>query len=397
MEKKHVLIIEGFPPPHWWLIENGYKITWMNTVDRIRDRKGYNRKIGIPVNATVEEWVSLAKAVHSFDPFDSIINCREANQDITYFIAKALGLKWHDINVIESVNNKFMMRKKFDLAGIHNLKFDLIKNKEVLDKFTDECRFPIVLKPLSASGSKGIHVVNNKRESFEAFRNMKNMGIEIAIAEEFIEGDEYSVEAFSQNGEHYVLCVTKKYKNAITCVETGHSLPAKLNKEIEKEIINYVRQALTILEVDTGITHTELFITKDGPIIVESHLRMGGDCIPILIKEALNIDMIDIWMNAIVEDKNYVPVPQSKEDQFAAVWFKESQVEGKVVAVNNIAEVEEMEGVIKIELQKKVNDIVIPTIDSSSRLCFVITKAKCPEKALNIAKSAIEKINYVIE
>ena len=75
-----------------------------------------------------------------------------------------------------------------------------------------ELSYPVIVKPLDRSGSRGI----TKLESADGLEDAINVAIEqgfedAALVEEFVEGNEYSVEYISWEGTHRFLALTYKF------------------------------------------------------------------------------------------------------------------------------------------------------------------------------------------
>ena len=102
-----------------------------------------------------------------------------------------------------------------------------------------------------------------------------------ALVEEFAEGQEYSVEFISYQGEHHFLALTHKYTTgAPHFIETGHLQPAPVDAQTLERVKQVVVHALDTLELKNGASHSELKIDENGNIrIIEIGGRMGGDCI----------------------------------------------------------------------------------------------------------------------
>lgn len=396
-EMKHVLILDGFPPPHMWLLEKGYRVTWLVPVDMIRLRDGYTRIVGLPTDSNWDEWVNMAVEIHKIDPIDSLMSFSETHQEVTSIIAKKLQLKWHEIETIELINNKHSMRKKLHSVGAHNLKYELVKNERALIELVEKWKVPVILKPIDSYGSEGIHLIRCLEDARKAWEMFEELNYSEGLVEEFIIGEEFSVEAFSEDGKHHIIGITKKFKDTVTFIEKGHYFPAVLNNNEMEEINIYINKILTLLGVKDGVTHTELIITESGPVIIETHLRLAGDRIPDLVKESIGIDMVDVWMDSIVNGIKYMPNKTINQPQkYAAIWFKENNKKGEIKEINNFDIAKNIEGIIKIESMKKIGDLVNITHNSSSRLCFAIAIGDNPEQALNIAKQAIDTIEYTI-
>ncbi|MFS1350589.1 ATP-grasp domain-containing protein [Enterococcus faecium] len=100
------------------------------------------------------------------------------------------------------------------------------------------------------------------------------------IIEEFLIGEELSVEIFCSNGEPQVIQITdKKTTGAPHFVELEHNEPADLDTKDESEVVNLAKSAVLSCGIDQGAAHVEIMLTKDGPKLIELGARLGGDFI----------------------------------------------------------------------------------------------------------------------
>lgn len=196
------------------------------------------------------------------------------------YVANAMRLCGNSMECTMKSTNKYLMRQAFQNAGDPSpkcLKVDLYTN---LDSLILE--YPIIVKPTDRSGSRGIYKVNNKTMLSNAVEKAINESFEKkALIEEFIEGEEYSVEYLTVNGRHHFLALTRKYTTgAPRFVEKGHMEPAKVEDFVLAKIKSVVEKALDTLEIRNGASHSEVKIDDIGRIwIIEIGGRMGGDLI----------------------------------------------------------------------------------------------------------------------
>ncbi|MBR2683318.1 MAG: ATP-grasp domain-containing protein, partial [Atopobiaceae bacterium] len=142
--------------------------------------------------------------------------------------------------------------------------------------------YPLIVKPSDRSGSRGITKIECPSElgpALEAAWDVSFAGT--ALIEEFLKGDEFSVECISWKGEHTILQVTRKFTTgAPGFIETGHIEPPLLSEEAIVHVKEVVSHALTTLGVWQGAAHAEVKMDADGRVgIVEIGSRMGGDFI----------------------------------------------------------------------------------------------------------------------
>lgn len=197
------------------------------------------------------------------------------------YVANEMGLSGNTMECTKISTNKYEMRRAFKNNNVKTPLFEIIDNVKDIDKL-NEMKYPIIVKPTDRSGSRAITKIEKQEQLVDAIEKAIESSFEKrAIVEEYIDGQEYSVEGITFKGEHKFLTITKKVTTgAPNFIETGHIEPVNLSKEMEEKIYSEISKALTALKITNSATHTEFKINKDGEIrIIEIGARMGGDCI----------------------------------------------------------------------------------------------------------------------
>src|SRR5581483_4851638 len=125
------------------------------------------------------------------------------------------------------------------------------------------------------------------------------------ILEEYIEGQEYSVETITwSKGNHLILGITqKKTTPPPFFVELGHIFPAVLPEDEAASIVHVLQGALDVLGIESGASHTEVKLTPHGPMVIEVGGRLAGDFIPKLVWMSTKMNPYLLELSAIVGDK----------------------------------------------------------------------------------------------
>lgn len=200
-----------------------------------------------------------------------------ANITVQY-LAEKLGLPGNSAECINCSTNKYAMRKAMRAAGVPVPYFQVTDGTEKIAVPS----YPVIVKPTDRSGSRAITRVERKEELQEAIRNAIDQSFEKkAIIEEYISGQEYSMEAISYEGTHTCLAITKKFTTGDPhYIEIGHLEPAPLEPELREKIIQEIFRALDALKIRNGASHSEFRVDESGNVrIIEIGSRMGGDCI----------------------------------------------------------------------------------------------------------------------
>ena len=189
------------------------------------------------------------------------------------YVANGLGLCGNTMECTEKSTNKHAMRLAFEAGGDPSPKSILVHSAEELQAAALE--YPVIVKPVDRSGSRGITKVECSEGLADAIENAKGQGFEkAALVEEFAVGQEYSVECISHQGQHHFLAMTKKFTTgAPGFVETGHIQPAPVQPEQLAAVKQVVFHALDTLGIRNSASHSELKISPAGTIRL---IEIGG-------------------------------------------------------------------------------------------------------------------------
>lgn len=218
------------------------------------------------------------------------------NNIVATYVANKMGLTANSMETVERSTNKHLMRDTFAKCGDSSPRSFLVTKEHRDEVDVSNMRFPLIVKPTDRSGSRGITLISSKEELPAALDAAFSCSFEgAAVVEEFVTGEEFSVEYLSWEGEHHFLQMTKKFTTgAPHFIETGHLEPAPVSNELLDRTKAVVTHALDSLGVRYGASHSEVIIDSDGqPWIVEIGSRMGGDCIGSdLVELSTGIDFV---------------------------------------------------------------------------------------------------------
>lgn len=309
------------------------------------------------------------------------------------YVADRMGLAGNSPACVLKSTNKHAMRQAFEKHGDPSPKSILVENAD--DLLGVALKYPVIVKPLDRSGSRGITKLESPEKAANdpagpgnavpgtealaaAIENAKSQGFEKkALVEEFAEGQEYSVEGLSWQGEHRILTVTKKYSTgAPHFIETGHLQPAGLCRETEEKIRRVVVHALDSLEITCGASHSELKVAPDGTIrLIEIGARMGGDFIGSdLVPLSTGVDFVgEVIRCAMGQEPECFRSMPERPKRSAAVRFIFDRQD---LAVMDRLKAAHPEYLIRAEIQE-ISDM--PVTDSGSRFGAFLMAA--PETA----------------
>lgn len=232
---------------------------------------------------------------------------------------KGIGTKFADLFTDKSMQRDFAREHGFCIPEYRECE----KPEEAysfLDKFGK-----IVIKPLDSQSGRGVYTIEDKKKLLEKYSDSiywSNRRKAI-LAEEYIEGDEFTVDGLVINGHHYPLCISVKKmypQNLNISMKQSYSY---FSDKYDYDLLRFTNK--TFIEatgLPMGLTHSEYKAHNGKYYLIEAGARGGGsnlsskivpfmsgiDNYEYLIREALgeNVDEDKVKTNLFSKDKYVV-------------------------------------------------------------------------------------------
>lgn len=318
-------------------------------------------------------------------------------------VAEALGIIGIDTETALRATNKSLMRQCLKVNNVPVPEFIKASSYEEYLGAVKSFGTRFIVKPADNSGSRGVYLVDGGnvdggnedivKKTYAYSKKYSRCGD--IIVEEYMTGDEVSVETLSVNGECHVIQITDKLTTgAPNFVETGHSQPSRFSAETAYEIKETAIAAVKAIGITNGPSHTEIMVTAEGPKIVELGARLGGDCITThLVPLSTGVDMVECCIKiALGETPDY----SVKFSRGSAIRYFDSH-KGTIEKIDGVEEAEKTDGVCQISFVKNAGDKIDDITSSSDRIGFVIAGADTAADAAARCEEAMKKINIKIK
>lgn len=309
---------------------------------------------------------------------------------VTARLASRFDLPSTAAPIIETCRNKYALYLALQHSKIKYPKTKVIKNNMEIESALKEFSLPVVIKPVSGSGSVGVRACFTPSECSEYATFLLNSFPDGILLQEYIDGDEFSVETCSASGQHHILGITKKYLSPPPYfIESGHDFPTTLSLENEKQIRTSIIALLKKINYQFGFAHIELRIKDQNIWIIEVNPRLAGGMIPMLIEKSMDTNvlklLIDLYTNHPVE------IP-TQYHRFSSIRHCIPIHAGRIRKLSFSAP----ESVEVIRFLKKENDDFILQGDYRDRVAYIIVSdpdaVHCREKADAAVKKFIIEI-----
>jgi biotin carboxylase len=314
---------------------------------------------------------------------------REDSMLPVYEVAEELGRSLNPVSAIRVLNDKLAMRELLNRRGVSSVRHVTLGRRSEVRRALSDFGLPAIVKPTSLFGSRGVYLLRRGEDltAWEAI--VAGLGYDGPfLIEEQLRGQEYSVETLSRDGRHHVVGITAKQVTPPPLfVEMGHTHPAPLAAERREAMESLVRCLLDAAGYRFGPAHTEVMWTSDGPRIVESQARLGGDRIPRLIELATGLD-IERAIFQLLVGRSLPPHPALRTASIR--YFQIAP--GIVRSVSGLEAAGAPDYVDEVVLPFTVADRVPEIRDSKSRHGHVIVSGQSPAHTALRAMAASSRI-----
>lgn len=294
---------------------------------------------------------------------------------------------------------KSYMRDRLKEYHVPIPQYFIVKNETEFMEAVKSLKGDMIVKPADNAGSRGVVLIkkdvtdgktqpDNVLEVYEYSKSNSRNGV--VMVEEFMEGEEVSVESMTVNGETTIVTITDKLTTPPPYfVELGHAEPSRHPIQLQEQIKEITKQAVAAIHLQNGPSHTEIKLTQDGPKIVELAARLGGDFITSrLVPLSTGVDMVG---SSVVLATGGIIDLEKKWNKGAAIRFIPGE-SGTITDIDIPQEVYDLPGVEEIVLYKKTGDIVDGTKSSNDRLGHIIATGRDAQEAFEKATDVLNRI-----
>lgn len=314
------------------------------------------------------------------------------------YIAEMMGLAGNPYKSVEILCNKDKFRT---FLREHNFYAPQAKgytdiNDALLDIQRGFFRYPIIVKPVDSSGSKGATVLHSEEGLEEALEFAFSFSrCHKIIIERFIEKKHpYLIggDIFIENGKIVLwgLMNCHRDSNVNTLVPVGKSYPLLLEKDDIKHTKDILSSMVEELGICNGSMNVELIIDKDNNVWpIDIGPRSGGNMIPDLLGDIFGIDIVGMSIEAAMGNGVKCNIHEPK-----GIFATHNLHSNKNGIYKNIIFSSEIEPYIYRKcLYKKPGDNV-EYFDNAAK-CLGIVFFKFPNE--NVMKNVLGRINEFIK
>ncbi len=280
--------------------------------------------------------------------------------------------------------NKYEMIETLRIAQVPVTEQIKTENIDEIIAWQKDNRFSkIVVKPLESAGSDCVFACNEKEEvchAFEEIMGQKNQmgGLNsYVLAQDYLDGEEYYVNAVSCRGEHFICEIWRYHKRSLN----GRDFVYDYNEYVSldesdtvSQLCQYMYRVLDALHFSYGPSHAEIKMTSNGLRLVEIGARLQGMAAFGVNSKTMGFTPAELAVDSYLFPDSFLSKTKNAKHKniFARRVFLTSYVSGKLKHIHYSSEIENLESCIYLRWIKSLGDKLKPTVDYFSIPAIVV-------------------------
>ncbi len=340
-------------------------------------------------------------------PLETIIAVDDGGTRLAAAASRRLELPHNPVAAVEATRNKALLRKRLAAAGIPSPAFQVVPLAADAAAVAATLAFPVVLKPLGLSGSRGVIRADDPAAFIAAFErvrliladeeNARECGrlADRLLVEGYIPGVEVAVEGLLSHGDLRLLALFDKPDPLVGPFfeETIYVTPSRLSPADQELVVRTAALAASALGLRDGPLHAELRLNGDGAFPVDVAARsIGGLCSrtltfgtglsleELILRHATGLDVSGITREARAAGVMMIPIP----------------ARGTLCSVAGVEDAEAVPLIESVTVTIHAGAEVVPLPEGSEYLGFIFARGDTPSAVEAALREAHARLHFEI-
>jgi len=360
-----------------------------------------------------------AAAVHAVvagctsTPIDGVIAVGDRPAVLAARIAHAFDIPGNPPEAAAASRNKLASRKVFRAAGMMTPStFEAVPlNSDPAAAAARYRGFPLIIKPLALSGSRGVIRVDTPHDFVSAFTRLRHLlhaidvrserddAHDFVLIESFVPGREYAVEGVLTHGAFQAFTIFDKPDplDGPFFEETIYVTPSRAPEDTQRAMTHEIERAVRALGLHHGPVHAECRVNDTGVFVLEVAPRpIGGLCSRAVRLEGpdgvVSLEEV-LLLHAIGEDVSLY----RQADRSSGVMMIPIPARGVFRGVSGVDAASAIEGIDGIRITAKAEETLVPLPEGRSYLGFIFASGEDPAVVERALRDAHARLTFSID
>jgi biotin carboxylase len=314
----------------------------------------------------------------------------------------ALDLAHHPEPAVAVALDKRASREAFRAAGCPAPESNAVPLDADLPTLATRLRFPVVVKPLTLSASRGVIRADDPAEFAVAFARAAAIvraepaAPPMLLIESYVPGTEVTIEGLMDHGAFTPLAIFDKPDplEGPFFEETIYVTPSRLDPAAQEAALAMAGRAARALGLSHGPVHAELRINAKGVWPLEIAPRSIGGLCSRALRFQPDRSLEDVLLEHALGRASEPPV---RETAASGVMMLPIPRAGRLQAVRGVEAARAVAHVEDLRITATVGERLVPLPEGARYLGFIFARAKIPAMAEAALREAHRLLEFDIE
>ena len=305
-----------------------------------------------------------------------------------------LGLSGISYSAARIACDKVLMKQCYEEHGVRTARYRKVYFNENVDEKIEGLQYPLIIKIVDSSGSRGITRVDRPDQIQAAITNAQAYTRkDYYIVEEFIIGREFGAQAFVMDGKvQFILPHGDYIFHGSTGVPAGHFAPYELSEEAQKDCCETCEKAILAMGLDNCAVNCD-FIMRDGKTyVLEIGGRSGATCLAELVSIYYGYDYYKKIIEVALGQKPDFPKDKAVPNASKLLM---SDKDGEIIALAN-RNPKSDSNICEVCFDYTIGDQVKKFHVGPNRIGHVVTKGRTLSEATAALDRALKNIEIEV-
>ncbi len=316
-------------------------------------------------------------------------------------IARSLGLPHNHPDSARLTRRKDLARQRLREAGSNTPDFRVLPLDEI-ESASAGFDYPVVIKPLMLSGSRGVIRADDPAQLIEAGRVLGEIldsepGSQFerrhCLVETYLPGGEIAFDGFVQDGRLIPLALFDKPEplQGPYFEERCYIAPSRLPAALQQEILDEIERCCRAYGLVHGPIHAEARLTERGVVLLEMASRtIGGQC-GSMLEHVLGEALEDVVLKLACGER---PEIRRNSGHVGTMMIPIEQP-GLLLRVEGLLQARRVALVTDIEIHIQPGYELVPLPRGSSYLGFIFARGDDFDAVWQALREAQERLRFV--
>ncbi|HUS63897.1 MAG TPA: ATP-grasp domain-containing protein [Kofleriaceae bacterium] len=341
---------------------------------------------------------------------DGVVATDEVTALIAGLVAARAGLRHAGPAAALAAADKRRFREAARAAGLPHPRYAIVAPGEDPAVAAGTIGYPVVLKPLHLSASRGVMRADDADELAACAARLRRLLDDPAVAvraadpgaarhllvEEFLPGPEVALEGLLDGGRLHTLAIFDKPDplDGPFFAETLYVTPSELPTARQDAIATAVADAARSIGLAEGPVHAELRLGAGAAVVIELAARSIGGLCGRALRFGAGISLEEVVIaHAVGIDPGALTRSGHPASGVAMLPVDRA---GVLIAVNGVDEARTVSNVREVVISARSGDVLVPLPEGHAYLGFIFAAGGSPAEVTAALRSARARLDFAV-